>query len=607
MHRIHMETAQYLQPDSTPNFDDISATGKRYNLRSQCLEETQNDFRGNRIINMGKMLENINTLIKGHSGRKCRGADKVYKTEYKHGLAIKLQFHCRTCGYESQMMKMYDEIPKTTRATISTNLAVALLDTPMGTSRAEDLLSQLDLPFPATSYLQKLSVEVSSKVTEINRKDMAEKRDLVRRHNINKNVSDPKQIDVSTDARYNWSRMKSSYKPGQSSSQAYAIASENHTDSKYITGLDVENKLCWTGAALKNKGFKISCPGGHAGCTADIAYLELHSERRMAYDIADDLSLEGFYVRTLTTDGDTWSYLGMQDFYDKLSTSWELTRRADPYHLAATRERKTRNADFSKGMFPFPTKKERQPAKAALARDIKQRCNAVVEEMARRGKGDITTMFTHLPSIRNATVECYAGNCSNCPTDFLVCSGEGAGCWWYKSNVLGPAKITLLRMDKNDKSVLQVILQMRLSEAAVYSVSSQTSTQKCEAFNRATAATLSKSISYSRTFTGRLSAQILRSNNRIDRVVKKKLWTVSGTSLCIWAQKRLQKISRRAIIGKSRKKTNLYKKKRQTIRARLEYEHRAMQERGYPEPDYVKGLLDDNIHTYAQRPKQVKT
>ena len=221
----------------------------------------------------------------------------------------------------------------------------------------------------------------------------------------------------------------------------------------------------------------------------------------MAYNIAEDLSLEGFYVRTLTTDGDTRSYLGMQDFYDKLSTSWELTRQADPYHLAATQERKTRNADFSKGMFPFPTKKERQTAQAALARDIKQRCNAVAEEMARRGKGDITKMITHLPSIRNATVECYAGNCSNCPTDSLVCSGEGAGCWWYKSNILGPAKITLLRMDENDKSVLQVILQMRLSEAAVYSVSSRTSTQKCEAFNRAASATPSKSISYSRTFT----------------------------------------------------------------------------------------------------------
>ena len=189
----------------------------------------------------------------------------------------------------------------------------------------------------------------------------------------------------------------------------------------------------------------------------------------MAYNIAEDLSLKGFYVRTLTTDGDFRSYLGMQDFYDKLSTSWELTRQADPYHLAATQERKIRNADFRKGIFLFPTKKERQTAQAALARDIKQRCNAVVDEMTGRGKGDITKMITHLPSIGNATVECYAGNCSNCPIDSLVCFGEGASCWWNKSNVLGPAKITLMRRDENDKTVLQAILQMRLSETAVYS------------------------------------------------------------------------------------------------------------------------------------------
>ena len=213
---------------------------------------------------MGKMLKNINTIIKEHSGRICRKADLIYKTEHKHGLATKFQFHCRTCGYESQVMKMYDEMTQTTLATINTNLAVALLDTPMGNSRAEDLFIQLGLPFPATSYSQKLSVEVRSKVTEINRKDMAEKRDQLRQHNIDKNVLDPKQIDVSMVARYNRSQWKSSYKPGQSSSQAYAITSENHTYSKYIIGLAVENKLCWTGDALKNKGVEVCCPGSHA-------------------------------------------------------------------------------------------------------------------------------------------------------------------------------------------------------------------------------------------------------------------------------------------------------------------------------------------------------
>ena len=33
---------------------------------------------------------------------------------------------------------------------------------------------------------------------------------------------------------------------------------------------------------------------------------------------------------------------------------------------------------------------------------------------------------------------------------------EDAGCWLYKLNILGPAKITLLRMDQNDKSRTQL-------------------------------------------------------------------------------------------------------------------------------------------------------
>ena len=80
--------------------EHVQDTDENSNLRPQCLEETQNDFIRTSIIYMGKMLENINTCIKEHSGRKCRKADLVYKTEHKHGLAMKLQFRCRTCGYE---------------------------------------------------------------------------------------------------------------------------------------------------------------------------------------------------------------------------------------------------------------------------------------------------------------------------------------------------------------------------------------------------------------------------------------------------------------------------------------------------------------------------
>ena len=54
-----------------------------------------------------------------------------------------------------------------------------------------------------------------------------------------------------------------------------------------------------------------------------------------------------------------------------------------------------------------------------------------------------------------------------------------------KSAYLPIHGISYLKMDDNDKYIMEVILQMRLSEEAVLSVSSCTSTQNIEAFNRA--------------------------------------------------------------------------------------------------------------------------
>ena len=93
------------------------------------------------------------------------------------------------------------------------------------------------------------------------------------------------------DGRYNAQGFKSSYKPGQSSSQAYTVATENMTEQRYIIGLAIENKLCWTGAWLKNSGFDVFCPGGHADRTANIPYLVPHSERRMAHEVTNELSV----------------------------------------------------------------------------------------------------------------------------------------------------------------------------------------------------------------------------------------------------------------------------------------------------------------------------
>jgi len=573
----------------------------RHELRPRNLQIEEDAVTGNRIINVTQLLSMMNTLCASHLHTSCKQPDFELHSEIKVGLGSKITFRCKACDYISARMRTHEEIQNTRKAAINTLLAAALMDTPMGISRAEQLFTQLDIPFPATSHLHKLTAAVSEEMVKMNHEDMSDKRRIVEQRITETGARDPKQLDLSIDARYNSSRMTSSYKPGQSSSQAYTVAIENHTDKKYVIGLAVENKLCWTGAMLKNKGVPVDCPGGHAGCTANLQYFTAHSERRMAYDLAEGLSLEGYFVRTLTTDGDSRSHLGMQDFYKKLDIAWDVSRQADPNHLAVTQERKLRSASFSSGMFSETTNVARKKAQGVLARDIKARCNAIVEEMTRLGQGDITKYISKLMDIRKATIECYAGNCSYCPESALVCGGEGSNCWWYKSHILGPNNLRELNMNENDKSLLAVILQMRLSEEAVYKVSSRTSTQKCEAFNRAALATLSKAQNYSRTFGGRLALLTMRANNSVETVVKKKLLRMTSLRLSRNVQKRLRHISTRAHYHKAYKSTRYYKAKRIRRRAEMEFEHRHAKEmQTGKETDYLKGVLDSNLHAYCK-------
>ena len=117
-----------------------------------------------------------------------------------------------------------------------------------------------------------------------------------------------------------------------------------------------------------------------------------------------------------------------------------------------------------------------------------------IEELFKKGRGNLDEIVSFLPDTVVATINSYAGNCSVCPEKSLLCSEVDKGCWWVKSSFLAPHHITHLKMNERDKQILKAILEMRLSEDALLKVSSGTSLQKCEAFNSSTASTLRKGV-----------------------------------------------------------------------------------------------------------------
>lgn len=586
-------------------------------LRPRRLKSERKVSSGNRIINNFKMVGMMNSVYESHakSKKKCDSLKLEILNEIKLGLAWKYQFQCKSCKFKSSMYKLYEEqvVERKTKpgklaAAINLSLGVVLMDTPIANTKFRFILTALDIPPPSMSNMQKISNEASEKIKELNKKDMTEKRRLLEAHNKQTNATNPKEITFSLDGRYGGRGFSSSAKPGQKSTQAYTVAIENVTEQQYIIGLAIENKLCWTGAWLRNRGFKAKCPGGHADCTANLEYVAPHSERNMSYRIAADLSLEDYWARSVTTDGDTKAWLGVQDFYQTLKSTWTVDRQADPNHLAVRQISKCRQANFSMGMFPELSglRDARRRALTAFSKDVKSRCSLITEELFKKGDGDMKKVIHTLPDVVAATIECYAGNCSNCTGNSLVCSGLSEGNWWIKSSFLGPHNITHLKMNEDDKKLLRAILEMRLSEDAILKVSSRTSTQKCEAFNSSTAATLRKGVNYPTNFEGRVSAAAHRINNSLGQSLKDKIHYVTGRQLSRKTIIALDKITKDYEYHKTYTATPAFKKKRVLRRAKVEAEYYRYREgQSDDEEDYVKGQLDD--HTYAYTPPAKRT
>jgi hypothetical protein len=561
---------------------------------------------GNRVINLDQMCALMNNVYNQHNDQNCGLLDISICNEHKHGLGSQLTFKCKSCGFISSKQDTYQKCPDSRAASINMLVASALQDTAIGIEKANLLFTSMDIPPVSRSHMQTLVNKACINTIKLNNDDMAEKRQLVIEHNRQEGQPNPHHLDLSFDGRYNSNRFASSYKPGHGASQAYGVAIENNTDFNYVVGLAVQNKLCWTGAYMRNKGFDdVTCPGGHVGCTSTLPYMTPHSEREMAKDIAEQLSLEDILVRTLTTDGDTKAHLGMQDFYGELGNAWSVGRQADPHHLGSIQFKRTRSCQWSKELFGGEklTSAVRQQATRAFAQDVKARSNAVIEKLRITGDGDLSKVIHRLPDVRAATIECYAGNCSLCPQDSLVCAGQGGrGDWWYQSNFLPTHGIRHLKMTTSDRELLSAVLEIRLSESAVRSVQSNTSTQKCEAFNRAALSVMPKDINMSRNFAGSLASKTLQLNNTLQESVEKKVSSITGQGLSTQSSRYLRSASRRSASHRTYQKTVAFKTRRKRTRARLENEyHRARTEgQAETEIDYVKGQMVEDHMDYTK-------
>ena len=95
--------------------------------------------------------------------------------------------------------------------------------------------------------------------------------------------------------------------------------------------------------------------------------------------------------------------------------SHQVKRLADLVHLSQTQVKRAKKRTFSPHLFPgMTTKKDRQGCKCVLAADLKNRSSMILKHMSEKFNADTDQMKREMPSVINAVLQCYGGDCSDC-------------------------------------------------------------------------------------------------------------------------------------------------------------------------------------------------
>ena len=135
----------------------------------------------------------------------------------------------------------------------------------------------------------------------------------------------------------------------------------------------------------------------------------------------------------------------------------------------------------------------------------------------------LTTLKQLLPWVLEATVNCYAGDCSKCRRNAYACAGGVSNNWSNRSAFLGVNRITRFCIKESDKQLIMKIVKMKLSTSAIEELKLGTRMQKCEVVNRSLSVSLPKNNDFPRNVHGRLHSTIHRLNNGIAVSAEEKL------------------------------------------------------------------------------------
>lgn len=506
---------------SLPDCEGVCSGAKllRPKKSPECVTEKNLEGDGsgeNRLLHKDKNTNMWNMCIKEHIEMKntCKLPQFKVCDEKQKGLCWSQALRCTNCKYKSNRFKLYEEVksnsrgPKYAKANLA--LQAGLQECAIGNYKARVLLLSTNTPAPSRSGMQKAANRVAILSTEAAEADLAERLRNLNEISKARNNKDS-SINIKIDTRYNTNRVAVRGKFGQSATQALGIAIEGHTDQKQIIAVCLENKLCQKGALLRAKGERVSCPGGHDGCTATRQMPAPFSEHDIGKKLAEDIIKQNVKIKFVTTDGDSRSSQGVAEAMNIYDPTVKVTRLADTTHLAQSLFRKANKAPFSDTMFAAPTKEERNEQQKMFSLDLMHRCHKIYKTMFANFAGNISEIGAKMPAVIDTTIQCYEGNCVNCKKSSIVCKG-GKKSWTINSENLKPCSISYFHMTESDKDLLRDVMNFYLGKDSLDLIKFNTNTNKNEAANRAISSSLAKNVRYSRNAKARALSAVCRLN-----------------------------------------------------------------------------------------------
>ena len=415
---------------------------------------------------------------------------------------------CTKCGYKSKSYKLYEEVEneKSKRgrkaAKVNRGLAAGCMTTQIGYAGYARICSQANiLPMSESSFNNNIKV-ASDTVSELNNEQMKQIRQKLKDDNRKIGFADSSKVRTEGDACYNNKLFMSEETPSQAGTIAIYTMCENNSKDKKIIGCRMLVKVCATASKLRNEGKEVTCPNHDGPCTANIqASDSIGNEEQwsqmVAHDVEDDLNIFCY-----TGDGDSKNHQGVSK-----ASGRTVIHLKDPRHMANSLKKSVYKIPFTKTMFSGVPYKLKSNIKNRFSLNIRQRCKAELKKAHRVHDGNMASIKKIMPKVIDAIILCYKGYCGDyCSKYSLICNGQGQQAKYHM-----PSNVKI-KMAESDEKSLRKCLGGFLGPVGVLSMRFLTSTQKCEAVNRAYQACMPKNTLFPRSGHGRIGGCILKLN-----------------------------------------------------------------------------------------------